>query len=206
MIILLNGTSSSGKTTIAKSMQEQYSGIFLLYGIDSVVQNAFPVKCDYPPFNKDAIQVIVNKVDGQPVAKLIISPFMYPVYKAAVSFYQRLSQLGYDIIVDEVLFDENRINQYFELLRDEKIYFVGVKPQKEVAIQREIERKDRFRGFAAGLYDEVYNSLFTYDLVIDSGQSTPEKSASEILRFLRENKNPKGFTVSARNWLDRKKE
>lgn len=46
MIILLNGTSSAGKTTIARSMQARHDGILLLYGVDAMVQLAFPAKCD----------------------------------------------------------------------------------------------------------------------------------------------------------------
>lgn len=200
MIILLNGTSSAGKTTIAKIMQEKYPGIFLLYGIDNVVQTAFPLKCDYPPFNEQAIKVTVSEINGQPAAKLSVSPYMYPVYKAAVSFYKTLSRSGYDIIVDEVLFDENRVSHYFELLSGEKVYFIGVKPSKEVVIQREIERKDRFRGLAAGLYDEVYDPAFTYDLLLDPGQLSPEECADKILKYIAENKDPQGFAVSAKKW------
>jgi chloramphenicol 3-O phosphotransferase len=205
MIILLNGTSSSGKTTIAKILQEKYPGVLLLYGVDNVVQNAFPLKCDFPPYNEKSIKVAVSQVAGQPIAKLIVSPFMYPIYKAAVSFYKTLSQLGYDIIVDEVLFDENRITPYFELLYSEKVYFVGIKPDKDVAVQREISRKDRFRGFAAGLYDEVYNPVFTYDIVLDSGQLRPEESAGRILKYISDNKDPQGFILSAKSWVSKGK-
>jgi chloramphenicol 3-O phosphotransferase len=205
MIILLNGTSSSGKTTIAKIVQEKYPGVLLLYGVDNVVQSAFPQKCDSPPYNEKAIKVAVSQANGQPVAKLTVSPFMYPVYKSAVFFYKNLSQLGYDIIIDEVLFDENRITPYFDLLCSEKVYFIGIKPEKEVAVQREISRKDRFRGFAAGLYDEVYNPIFIYDLLLDTGQLAPEESSETILKYIAGNSDPQGFINSAKEWLKRKK-
>jgi chloramphenicol 3-O phosphotransferase len=204
MIILLNGTSSSGKTTIAKAMQEKYHNILLLYGVDSIVQNAFPMKCDYPPFDEHAIKVVVDNVDNEPFARLTVSPFMYPVYKAGVYFYKMLSQKGYDIIIDEVLFDENRISPYFEILNTEKVYFIAIKPSKQVAVKREIARKDRFRGFAAGLYEEVYNPLFIYDLIVDSGESTPEESADKILDYLEKIKTPQAFTCSAEKWFSRK--
>jgi chloramphenicol 3-O phosphotransferase len=205
MIILLNGTSSSGKTTIAKIMQEKYPGVLLLYGVDNIVQNAFPLKCDFPPFDEQAIKVVVKEIDGQPAAKLIVSPFMYPVYRAAVCFYKMLSEQGYDIIIDEVLFDENRISQYFELLFGEKVYFIAVKPEKKVAVERETMRGDRLQGLAAGLYNEVYNPIFTHDILLDSGQLTPEESADIVLEYLKHNKSPQGFTVSAQRWLNRYK-
>jgi len=55
-IILLNGTSSSGKITVAKKLQERYEGVLLLYGIDTLVQTVFPEKCDYPPYEEQTIR------------------------------------------------------------------------------------------------------------------------------------------------------
>ena len=40
MIILLNGTSSAGKTSLARALQAGYGGVLLLYGVDSMVQGA----------------------------------------------------------------------------------------------------------------------------------------------------------------------
>jgi chloramphenicol 3-O phosphotransferase len=200
MIILLNGTSSSGKTTIARIMQEKYDGILLLYGVDTMVQIPFPPKCDFPPYNEKGIKVINVGTDGEPCLKLILSPYMYPVYRTAVRFYKMLSEQGYDVIVDELLFDDNRIPPYFEILKDEKVYFIAIKPDKEVVIRREKERGDRMPGLASGLYDDVYNPAFIYDLVIDSGKLTPEESAGRILDYIKKNKNPQGFSLSAKHW------
>lgn len=203
MIILLNGTSSSGKTTIARIMQERFDGVLLLYGVDTMVQTAFPEKCDYPPCDEQAVRATVREIDGVPHATLTIMPYMYPVYRAAVEFYRRLSGLGYDLIVDEVLFDPVRISQYFEILSRETVYFIGIKPAKEVAVRRERERGDRTIGLAAGLYDQVYNPLFSYDLCLDTGTLSPEEAAGRILCFISGNESPTGFSSTARRWRDR---
>ena len=203
MIILFNGTSSAGKTTVARIMQEKYGKVLLLYGMDTMVQMAFPEKCDYPPFDEQAIKLIPGEKDGYPHAQLIVSPYMYPVYATAVKFYKMLSDQGYDLIVDELLFDENRVSAYFEILSDETVYFIGLKPEKSVVVKREEERGDRIPGLAAGLYDEVYNPLFTYDLLIDTGILTPEESADRILTFIDHSSDPGGFRTSANTWLRR---
>jgi chloramphenicol 3-O phosphotransferase len=200
VIILLNGTSSSGKTTIARIMQDKYEGILLLYGVDTMVQLPFPAKCDLPPYNEQGIKVIDTGTAGQPYLKLVVSPYMYPVYSTAVRFYKMLSEQGYDIIIDELLFDDNRIKPYFEILKGEKLYFIGIKPDKEVVIRREKERGDRMPGLAAGLYDEVYNPAFKYDIIIDSGNLIPDESADKILAYIKNNQNPQGFALSAKNW------
>jgi chloramphenicol 3-O phosphotransferase len=205
MIILLNGTSSSGKTTIARRLQEKYPGVLLLYGLDTMVQTAFPEKCDYPPYDEKAIRVSAIEKDGLQVLKLKISPYMYPVYRTAVHFYKMLSQQGYDLIVDEVLFDTNRITPFFEILSHEKVYFIGVKPEKNVVIRREQERGDRMPGLAAGLYDEVYNPAFTYDLTIDSGIMTPDQSADSILSYIGQTPDPRGFITTGAAWPGRER-
>lgn len=200
MIILLNGTSSAGKSTLARILQERYDGVLLLYGVDTMVQGAFPEKCDVSPWNEQAIRLEMAEVGGAPHATLLVSPYMYPVYRSAVLFYQALSRQGYQVIVDEVLFDPNRIDPYFELLAGETVYFIGVKPEKEVVVQRERERGDRIPGLAAGLYDEVYDPRFAYDLLLDTGRVAPEEAAAAILSYLEEEQSPKGFGISAARW------
>lgn len=201
MIILLNGTSSSGKTTIARVLQEKHRGILLLYGVDNLVQSAFPLKCDFPPFDEQAITVEMDEREGRPIARLIVSPYMYPVYRTAVRFYKMLSEQGYDLIVDEVLFDRNRIIPYFELLAGEPVYFVGVKPSRRTVCERERERGDRLIGLAEGLYDEVYQPGFTFDLTLDTGVLSPDESADVLLAYIDANPHPTGFTASAEAWL-----
>ena len=201
MIILLNGTSSSGKTTIARKLQEKYPGVLLLYGLDTMVQTAFPEKCDYPPYDEQAIQVTTSEQDGHKIISMKVSPYMYPVYRTAVQFYKLLSEQGYEIIVDEVLFDKNRIAPFFEILSHEKVYFIGVKPTKDVVIRREQERGDRLVGLAAGLYDEVYHPLFTYDLTLDTGTVTPEEAADRIIQYIGQTPDPQGFIRSKMAWV-----
>jgi len=203
MIILLNGTSSSGKTTIARIMQERFDGVLLLYGVDTMVQTAFPEKCDYPPCDEQAVRATVREIDGVPHATLTIMPYMYPVYRAAVEFYRRLSGLGYDLIVDEVLFDPVRISQYVELLSEETVYFIGVTPAKDVVVRRERERGDRMPGLAAGLHELVHHPDFRYDLCLDTGTLAPEEAAGRVLRFISGNDAPSGFSTTARRWRDR---
>jgi chloramphenicol 3-O phosphotransferase len=200
MIILLNGTSSSGKTTIGKKLQEKFNAVLLLYGIDTLVQAAFPEKCNYPPYNEQAIRVTTMEKDGQQILILKVSPYMYPVYRTALEFYRMLSEQGYDLIVDEVLFDTNRITPFFEILSSEKVYFIGVKPEKNVVIRREQERGDRLIGLAAGLYDEVYNPVFTYDLIVDSGKLNPDESADAILHCINQTPDPQGFITTKKTW------
>jgi chloramphenicol 3-O phosphotransferase len=201
MIILLNGTSSSGKTTVAKILQEKYEGVLLLYGIDTLVQTAFPEKCDYPPYDEQAIKATFREVDGHPHATLTVMPYIYPVYRAAVEFCRNLSERGYDLIVDEVLFDAGRVTQYFEVLDREKVYFIGIKPERDVVVQREKDRGDRVPGLAAGLYDAAYHPLFSYDLTLDTGVLTPEEAADKILAYIAQNDSPQGFARSARDWM-----
>ena len=201
MIILLNGTSSAGKTTLARSLQDRYSGVLLLYGVDTMVQGAFPEKCDLPPWNEQAIRVEMTELEGVPHVRLDVSSYMIPVYRSAVAFYRKLSAQGYNVIVDEVLFDPRRVRAYFELLASETVYFIGVKPDKSVVIERERARGDRLPGLAAGLYDEVYDPCYEYDLTIDTGHLSPDAAADTVLKYLQRTPDPAGFRRSGQRWL-----
>ncbi len=172
----------------------------LLYGVDTMVQTVFPAKCDFPPFDEQAIKLIIKEEDGRPQARLVVSSYMYPVYETAIRFYKMLSELGYNLIIDEVLFNANRVTPYFEILAAETVYFIGIKPEKEVVVRRERERGDRVPGLAEGLYDEVYNPHFIYDLVLDTGKLTPDESAELISDFMERNESPQGFLDSANAW------
>jgi len=177
--------------------------VLLLYGIDTMVQTAFPEKCDYPPYNEQAIRATVREIDGVPHATLTVMPYMYPVYRAAVEFYRRLSGPGYDLIVDEVLFGPVRISQYVELLSDETVYFIGIAPAKDVVVRRERERGDRTIGLAAGLHDLVHHPDFRYDLCLDTGTLAPEEAADRVLCIISVNDAPTGFSITARRWRER---
>ena len=67
-------------------------------------------------------------------------------------------------------------------------------------LRREKERGDRLEGLAVGLYDEVYNPRFSYDLLLDTGKLAPAESVERILRLLETEKKPQGFIRSAKNW------
>jgi hypothetical protein len=55
---------------------------------------------------------------------------MYPVYRLAVRSIKCFGA-GYDVIVGRTPFDDNRITPYFEILKDEKVYFIAIKPTRK---------------------------------------------------------------------------
>jgi hypothetical protein len=52
-------------------------------------------------------------------------------------------------------------------------------------------------------YDKVYNPLFVYDLVLNTGKLTPDESAERILACIEQNNSPQGFLASAIAWQKR---
>lgn len=196
-IIFLNGTSSAGKTSIAKKLQEFADVPFLHIGIDTFFFMLHPRYIMEGAESELGYQFI--RVDDEEGPKLIvksgtegkrISHVMRRSMKA-------LEKNGLNLIIDEVLFSDEDYWDYLELFEESRVIFVAVKPPVEVAESREKARGDRVLGLARGLYPIVYPNKH-YDLEIDSSRLTPEASARQILEFAQAHPRPQAFQVNLR--------
>lgn len=189
-IIFLNGTSSAGKSSIAFELQK-LSPPSLHMGIDHFFMMLpsdylFGGINDHEGFylEKDAEKVVVK-------AGLIGRQMMHAMHRSMKVFADN----QFPLIIDEVLFDEEAFQDYLEVFRGSKVYFISVKPPLEVAVQREKERGDRIQGMAKGLYDLVYRNKIC-DLEIDSSLQTPKESAKKIVEFIHQNPEPQAFYLN----------
>ena len=127
-IIWLNGVSSSGKTTLAKSLQDRLSEPFYLLANDIFTDE--PV-CPVKFVEIDANETYQRALTG--------------MYYAVRAF----SDAGINTIVDDVLLKEDgydRLKQCVELLHDYPVLLVHVTCPVDELRRREEERKDRWAG------------------------------------------------------------
>ena len=193
-IILLNGTSSSGKTTIARALQDVLDTPYLHTGIDQTLIEHLPkgliVYSDgvHPAsaegwlavFRKDAlVQVRIGPVGYQ---------WITGMYRAVAA----LAEAGLNVILDDVIYDARVLESAVETLRAEQVFFVGVRCPLEVAEQRERERGNRAGG-ARAFYDLVHTHG-VYDLEVDSARYSPDECAQQIKRGLLTRPTPSAFS------------
>ncbi|MDO7907494.1 chemotaxis protein [Paenibacillus sp. JX-17] len=172
LIVYLNGTSSSGKTSISKELQKQKEVPFhhlsideFLGGYDDFIDKKFP---DIEPTR-----------EVEDLGQILFGPIA-SVYFATIKLF---SELGLNVIVDTVIDNDKWFNDCHDLLFDYPMLFVGVLCSKEELTRREQLRGDRMIGLASAQFDKVY-SFHEYDLEVNTEQLNPAECADRILSFI----------------------
>ncbi|AIQ67775.1 chloramphenicol phosphotransferase CPT family protein [Paenibacillus graminis] len=174
LIVFLNGTSSSGKTSISTELINQKEIPFYHLSIDEFfnnyndfVNNKFP---DEPP----------RGIDHQVVSQ-IIDHSILSVYHSTIKL---LSELGFNVIVDTIIANDKYFNDFYDVLIDHPILFVGVLCSKEELTRREQSRGDRAIGLAHSQFDYIY-SYDEYDLEVNTEELSPVECTDKILSYIK---------------------
>jgi chloramphenicol 3-O phosphotransferase len=154
-IILISGTSSSGKSTLAKGLQKSLGEPFLHLQLDSYIE-MLPRTDDWEMFQR--------MVRGMNRSVAV------------------MSEEGNNLIVDHVLVDNSWLNQLLGLLRGRYVLFVGLHCPLDELERRERARDARRQGFARQQIESVHKGK-TYDLELDTSVLSPEECVAQLLKF-----------------------
>jgi len=150
-ILLLVGTSSAGKSTLAKYLQDGLSEHYLLLGLDDIFRMVSgrwggglggPLSVEGFRYDRDVISgtmVIRYGVVGRRV--------LDGLQRAVAAF----ARAGNNLIVDEMLLDERTLAGWVRRLTRFQTYLVKVTATVEMLEQRERQRGNE-SGLARGLY------------------------------------------------------
>ncbi len=151
--IILNGTSSSGKTSLAKALQKELDGPYLHCQMDSFLN-----------------MIYVERFPNEKLSGVI---------EAFMESSKCLLDKGYDVIIDTVFQPEN-MKIFLDFLKDHSVTTVAVKASLPILQQREKARGDREIGQAESQFrSNIYS--FNHKIEIDTtNQNLAE--ASRILK------------------------
>ena len=156
-LILLNGTSSSGKTSIAEELLATLDGAWYHLGVDG--------------FHRAR-----NRRDWTDETFL-------PVFQRTVLGFHRavagMASAGNDVVVDHVLGERWRLADCLATFEGLPVLFVGVRCSLPELERRERERGNRTIGRAAVQFPLVHDHA-VYDVEVDSELHTPAECASQI--------------------------
>ncbi|MBY0292451.1 MAG: chloramphenicol phosphotransferase CPT family protein [Alphaproteobacteria bacterium] len=199
MIIFLNGTSSTGKSSVARELMRQSQIPFLHYAsdhllnfwIDSKFVNSFkgeqkPQKWQAEWFCR---QQAIDK-NGHAVFHIKNGKKGWTLYCDLVKAACDLMDKGYDMIVDEVIISESQIPLYYSSLINKYVYMVYIYCENIEMERREKKRGDRNIGLSRGLLEDVDKIINTYDLKIDTTHLSAAECARSILNFIESNPKP----------------
>ena len=179
-ILILNGTSSSGKTTLIRMLQGALDQPFLELGLDKLIW-MLPKRYFSPPLWDE----VLGKADqaGEYGHKLV-----HGMHRAIRS----LAENGLNILADHVLIEPDWVIDCANQLCHLPAYLIGIHCELQILEQREANRKDRTLGQARRQFHKVH-SHGIYDFTIDSSESTPEENIAQILAFLKSSPPPKAL-------------
>lgn len=172
-VIVLNGGSSSGKSSIARALQEILPGIWLTFGVDTFI-DALPAGGDSPRAG------ITFEQDGT----ITFSAEHRALERSWYTGLSAMARAGAHLILDEVLLSgragQERLRTAFS---DVELIWVGVRCDPDVAVSREARRLDRVEGMARQQALSVHGGVI-YDVEVDTTQNSTERCAQDIARQL----------------------
>ncbi|PPI76475.1 chloramphenicol phosphotransferase CPT family protein, partial [Rathayibacter rathayi] len=173
-LLVLNGGSSSGKTTIARCLQEALPGPWLRFSIDDLI-DALPPHLD----GRDDAGVSYGE-DGE----VELGDGFRRLEAAWLAGLVAMAGAGARIVLDDVLLDggtsQARLRSRLVGLN---VFWVGVRCRAERATAREVARGDRTSGMAARQAEHVHLGVH-YDLEVHSDDHSPLHCARRIAAAL----------------------
>lgn len=179
-IIVLNGASSSGKTSIVNALQEMLEAPYLDAGIDKFIFMLPKRYLDRPLWD----EVLGLADQAGPAGHMLVSGMHHAIVA--------LARAGNNVLADHVLVEPAWLIECADLFGDLPAYFIGVRCPLPVLEQRERERQNRTPGQARAQFDLVH-AHGIYDLEVDTSLSSPMECALHITRRMQASTPPDAF-------------
>lgn len=171
MIIVLNGVSSAGKSTLAKEITK--------------------LRPDFFTFSIDDYDLVIEKMEDRESQRLIPVETEYFYYKNVAMFSDR----GVNLILDQILHDSLTLQNFYQTLNSYPILLVGVHCPEEELKHREQSRGDRRIGQALSQLSFVHQQEI-YDVGVNTYTDSMMDCAKKIVDRLESNIPLTGFKKS----------
>ncbi|PRX69148.1 chloramphenicol 3-O phosphotransferase [Nonomuraea fuscirosea] len=172
-VLLLNGTSSSGKSSIAEQLLLVLDRPFFHMPVDAI--NAMRARRRTLELAPDELAATLARTRAG--------------FHRAVA---GMAQAGNDLVVDYVLSEQWRLLDCLTVLNGLDVVFIGVHCSEQELTRRERARGDRQPGQAATQLRQVH-SYGTYDIECDTTTNSPRDCAWTIKQSLAQLPTPRAF-------------
>ncbi|MFH0517808.1 chloramphenicol phosphotransferase CPT family protein [Streptomyces sp. M41] len=169
-VIFLNGTSSSGKSSIAGELLRILDEPYFHMPVD-----AFHAMRSRTPVPQDQLATVLHRT--------------WQGFHRAVA---GMAAAGNNVVVDHVLSAEWRLKDCLSLFVPQDVVLVKVHCDPAELERRERARGDRPAGLAGAQLEQVH-AHGVYDLECDTGEATPQECAHRIKDFLGARVGPTAF-------------
>jgi chloramphenicol 3-O phosphotransferase len=177
-IILLNGASSAGKSTLARALQAQLETPFWHWSIDHVLAaGVLPRE-----------RLASGEFDWKAMRPAFFDGFHRTIPALAVA--------GNDLIVEHIVETAGAMRSLVGLLAPFDVFYVGLRCALPELERRELERGDRRVG-SAREDDASTHGFGEYDVQVHATSAPPQALAADVLRAWRARRAPGAFARMA---------
>jgi chloramphenicol 3-O phosphotransferase len=192
-LILVNGPSSAGKTTLCRALQESIPDPYLVVGFDDFIFMAASryyrgadtgQQSERDAFTALGVEMATTSPPGAPVSVTAkFGPVLRRLLDSMAPAVRALVDGGNAVIFDHVLHDRAMYESYRRAAAGLDVFTVGVTCPLDVLEARERARGDRVLGRARGLA-KVVHGFCAYDVTVDTAALPPEACVVAILDAL----------------------
>jgi chloramphenicol 3-O phosphotransferase len=192
-LIVLNGGSSSGKTTLAQAFQDLAPECWMHLGIDLFW-------CAIPPGQLDLERVrpeyytwdAVIEADGREWFTVHPGPLLDKAMHARYRAIRAYLEDGMNVIADDVIWKREWLLDALRIFEAGKVWLVGIRVSDEEGARREMERGDRHAGWNRGSARAAHADI-EYDFELDTTDSSVPALARELHERYQTCRDPKAF-------------
>jgi chloramphenicol 3-O-phosphotransferase len=203
-IIIVSGTSGSGKSTTCETFAKRSEDFWLLYGIDHFLAGTFPTKFGHHgPRSREGVYAHpLDEADPDGPLRWSFGENGRRAFQTFHEWVASASRQGCNIIIDHLMtLDPPLLQDCIWRLQDLPVLFVSLKPPFEVLMERVATRKmdkklptvdgddpvrviiERLNRLRPWFYDAVYASD-CFDLEVDTNEHSPDAVCDMIERRL----------------------
>ena len=186
-IILLNGSSSAGKTTLAITLQqllpEPWHHVALDQFRDGMAGRYRGLNSVPGAPGARGLNVVPVPRGNERVTDVQFGDIGKTMLRGMRRAIAAFAAEGNNVIIDDLMFEPAFLFDYVDVLDGFEVLFVGVRCPIDVVNAREAKRPGRFPGTATSHFDRVH-SHSQYDIEVDTGNATPRECALQIVERL----------------------
>ncbi|MBN9024964.1 MAG: AAA family ATPase [Rhizobiales bacterium] len=173
-IIFLHGASSSGKSTIARALQDRIEMPFWHISIDHL---------------RDAGVLPTRRFKSGEFRWADARPAFFEGFHGSLKAY---ADAGNNLILEHILDKEDWLEMLARLLAQHDVFFAGVHCPLELLVEREAARGDRPIGSARRDYETIHVGK-TYDIELNSTDGV-DANVEALLTAWRSDRRASSFT------------
>ena len=199
-LIILNGGSSAGKTSLARALQDALlPETWLLLGIDAFWLSLPPKQLDLERVEPEYYSWESHVEGGREYLRIFPGPILDRLMSGRTQAIARFLDLGFNVVADDVIWKREWLLDALRIFAPFRVVFVGVFVSDEEGARREVQRGDRHPGWDRGSARFAHHDAI-YDLRIDTTHQSPWGCAAEIKQALAGGLRPSAFDQMRRQF------